>query len=119
VLRVFVDGGPAACSFLFLYVLGFGFRINDIESQLHVPAHDADEGSFASAHDPLLMHPETLAPSLLPYVSGTVLEQFRVCKLDAPGGFTPAAVASPRTATAASTLREVPKPPGPASCIDP
>jgi hypothetical protein len=66
-VRVFVDGGPAACSFLFLYVLGFGFRINDIESQLHVPAHDADEGSFASAHDPLLMHPETLAPSLLPY----------------------------------------------------
>jgi hypothetical protein len=43
----------------------------------HVPAHDPDEGSFASAHGALLMHPETLAQSLLQYLDGTVLGQIR------------------------------------------
>jgi hypothetical protein len=45
--------------------------------RLHVPAHDPDEGNFASAHGTLLMHPETLAQSLLQYLAGTALGQIR------------------------------------------
>src|SRR6266436_7394503 len=51
----------------------------------HAPAHDPDEGSGASAHGALLMHPETLAQSLLQYLAGTVLGQIRFRKLDSPG----------------------------------
>ena len=59
--------------------MGFGFRvrINDAEFQVARTAHDPDEGSFASAHGALLMHPETLAQSLLQYLAGTALGQIR------------------------------------------
>src|SRR6266852_1171904 len=56
-----------------------------VNLRLHVPAHDPDEGSAASAHGALLIHPETLAQSLLQYLAGTVLGQIRFRKLDAPG----------------------------------
>ena len=45
--------------------------------RLHVAAHNPDEGNFASAHGALLMHPETLAQSLLQYLAGTALGQLR------------------------------------------
>jgi len=35
------------------------------------------DGNFASAHGTLLMHPETLAQSLLQYLAGTALGQIR------------------------------------------
>jgi hypothetical protein len=67
------------CSFLFPFVLGFGFRvrINNRESQVDSICPDHDEGSFASAHGALLMHPETLAQSPLQHLAGTVLGQIR------------------------------------------
>src|SRR6266568_4166318 len=45
------------------------------------------KGRAASAHGALLMHPETLAQSLLQYLAGTILGQIRFRKLDAPGKF--------------------------------
>jgi len=41
------------------------------------PTHDPDEGSFSSAHGAFLVHPETLAESLLQDLAGTVLGQIR------------------------------------------
>jgi hypothetical protein len=48
-----------------------------VNLRLIPPAHDPDEGSFASAHGALLVHPETLAQSLLQYLAGTILGQIR------------------------------------------
>ena len=65
------------CSFLSPFGLDFAFAQEIGNLRLHVHAHDPDEGSFASAHGALLMHPETLAQSLLQYLAGTVLGQLR------------------------------------------
>src|ERR1700733_2511721 len=58
-----------------------------VNLRLYVPAHDPDEGSFASAHSAFLVCPETLTQSLLQYLAGTVLGQIGYRKLDAPGNF--------------------------------
>jgi hypothetical protein len=41
------------------------------------PDNYSDERSAASANSALLIHPETLAQSLLQYLAGTVLRQIR------------------------------------------
>jgi hypothetical protein len=48
-----------------------------VNLRLHIPAHDPDEGSAASAHGALLMHPETLAQSSLQHLAGCALWQIR------------------------------------------
>ena len=49
-----------------------------VNLRLHAPAHDPDEGRFASTHGTLLMHPEALAQSLLQNLAGAVLGQIRL-----------------------------------------
>ena len=61
----------------FVPSFGFRIRINNRESLVAPTTHDPDEGSFASAHCAFLVHPETLAESLLQDLAGTVLGQIR------------------------------------------
>ena len=49
----------------------------DRESQLHAPIRHPDEDSFASAHCPLLVYPETLAQSPLQHLARSAHRQIR------------------------------------------
>ena len=62
-----------------LYNLGLVFASEDVIVNLRscAPALDLVEASLASTHGASLMHPETIAQSLLQNFAGTALGQIR------------------------------------------